>query len=162
MQHKKLKLEEALSFFREGKPIRCILWPKDTYIYIGKNGEICTNSNNPIIEINLLADYELYTAPILDETEKKYLENYLAPFKGRINYIYKEQRFDFNPLLREWLFSPFERIRVVLDTVVEDASDFVYNNAVRVETINLPFFEKGTMYRKMKLGQHYTLEDLGL
>ena len=79
--------------------------------------------------------------PILDEKEKDYLSAVIKPFRDRVIYIRK----------------------------LEDGTDgFIgmklkyYANETDKETLLLPLFKKGTMYKNMKLDKEYTLEELGL
>lgn len=74
-----------------------------------------------------------YKSPILDDVEKAYLSAVIKPFRERIKYI------------RKIVFQ-----REFLKIHLED------------ETISLPYFKKGTMYKGMEEGKCYTLEELGL
>lgn len=71
---------------------------------------------------------------ILDKKEKEYLENVLRPFKDRVVYILKRNETD------------GERIKIHLD----------------YDYFSLPYFEKGTMYKGMKLDKQYKLKELEL
>lgn len=72
---------------------------------------------------------------ILDNTEKRYLKDVIRPFRDRVKYIEKRN------------ISRGDYIRIMIqDTNICD----------------LPYFEKDTMYKGMKLYRHYTLEELGL
>ena len=83
--------------------------------------------------------------PILDDIEKKYLFRFIRPFKERINYIVK------------------------LDVkVIDDEREYIliiykepYNTSIP-RLMELPSFKKGAMYKGMKLGERYTLKELGL
>lgn len=83
--------------------------------------------------------------PILDDIEKKYLFRFIRPFKKRINYIVK------------------------LDVkVIDDEREYIliiykepYNTSIP-RLMELPSFKKGAMYKGMKLGERYTLKELGL
>lgn len=79
--------------------------------------------------------------PILDDVEKRYLENVLRPFKSRVMYIVKVEEFDY-----EYIY-----FRVALP---------IYKNGNT--TCNLPYFGKGTMYKGMEVYKQYNLEELGL
>ena len=77
---------------------------------------------------------------ILDDAERKYLSAFIKPFRDRVKHI-----------CRVWYItssSEYQRIYITL-------SDDSYN-------IDLPFFKKETMYKGMKIGKAYTLEELGL
>lgn len=73
---------------------------------------------------------------ILDEAERKYLADVIRPFKNRVKYIYKGQ---------EW----------------SNKKEFI-NIILKEDTLDLPYFKKGTMYKGMQIGRNYTLEELGL
>ena len=77
---------------------------------------------------------------ILDDAERKYLSAVISPFRDRVKHI-----------CRVWYITSsgeYQRIYITL-------SDDSYN-------IDLPFFKKETMYKGMKIGKAYTLEELGL
>lgn len=72
---------------------------------------------------------------ILDEAEKRYLRSVIKPFRDRVKYIEKRN------------ISRGDYIRIMIqDTNICD----------------LPYFEKDTMYKGMKLYRHYTLKELGI
>lgn len=72
---------------------------------------------------------------ILDEEEKEYLLNIIKPFRDKVEYISKNR------------FSVEEFISI---TIANDSQ------------IQLPNFEKNTMYKGMKVYKKYTLKELGL
>lgn len=72
--------------------------------------------------------------PILDNAEKRYLENVIRPFKDKVTSIAK---------LNYW-------------------DDEYINIDMHNEAIVLPNFKKNTMYKDMKKGEKYTLKELGL
>lgn len=74
---------------------------------------------------------------ILDDVEKKYLSAVIKPFRKIVKYISKEEDFD----------CPYEFIHIELYD--GDIADF-------------PDFKANTMYKGMKLGYEYSLEELGL
>lgn len=80
---------------------------------------------------------------ILDEQEKDYLGKVIEPFKKRVIRIEKIKK----------LYGNSEFINIVL-----------YNSIScnKEESIQLPYFKKGTMYKGMKLDKRYTLKELGL
>lgn len=72
---------------------------------------------------------------ILDNTEKRYLKDVIRPFRDRVKYIEKRN------------ISRGDYIRIMIqDTNICD----------------LPYFEKDTMYKGMRLNKEYTLEELGI
>ena len=77
---------------------------------------------------------------ILTEKEKEYLSAVIKPFKDKVTYIAKQQGFKYNEQL------PVEFIIIYVDD----------------EKLILPSYDKGTLYKDMKLMEKYTVEDLGL
>ena len=84
---------------------------------------------------NLLTGRCEIEKPILDKVEKSYLENLLRPFKDRVKYVKKK-----NTSNQQYLYIKLEGY----------------------ECIELPYFEKNTMYEGMITSQAYTLKELGL
>lgn len=80
---------------------------------------------------------------ILDEQEKEYLGKVIEPFKKRVIRIEKVKI----------LYDNLEFINIVLYSSVTYGSE---------ESISLPYFKKGTMYKGMKRDKKYTLKELGL
>ena len=80
-------------------------------------------------------------SPILDDVEKRYLENVLKPFKNRVMFVKKVAQFG------------YESIRYRVHLPIKK-----YGNM----TCELPYFDKGTMYKGMKIDKDYSLEELGL
>lgn len=78
-----------------------------------------------------------YKEPILDEVEKKYLSDVIRPFRKEVETISKFQ------------------------TWANDAH-YIYIEMKDRRGCTLPFFPKGTMYKGMKAGRHYSLKELGL
>lgn len=71
---------------------------------------------------------------ILDDAERKYLSAVISPFRKKIKHIVK-MRYDKS----EFIFMRFDN-----------------------SSLSMPYFDIGTMYKGMKPGQKYTLEELGL
>lgn len=71
---------------------------------------------------------------ILDTEEKEYLSAVIKPFRNKVEYIKKRRNGD------------KEYIMIGLDD----------------ESLYLPYFKEGTMYRGMELYEEYTLEELEL
>lgn len=80
---------------------------------------------------------------ILDEKEKEYLGKVIEPFKKRVIRIEKVKT----------LYNDSEFINIVLYSSVTHGNE---------ESISLPYFKKGTMYKGMKRDKKYTLKELGL
>lgn len=78
-----------------------------------------------------------YKEPILDDAERKYLADVIRPFRNKIDTISKFQTRD-------------------------DSSQYIYIGMKDRRWSNLPCFPKGTMYKGMKAGKHYSLKELGL
>lgn len=74
--------------------------------------------------------------PILDEVEKKYLSEVIRPFRKEVDTISKFNSFD--------------------------GSQYIYIGMKDSRGSNLPTFTKGTMYKGMIDGMHYSLKELGL
>ena len=75
---------------------------------------------------------------ILDKVEKNYLTNVIKPFRKRVKFIRKIESLTFSP--------EKELLQIQLND----------------DDIALPYFEKNTMYKGMKLDKRYTLEELGI
>lgn len=73
---------------------------------------------------------------VLDETEKRYLTGVIRPFRDKVEYMKKH-----------------------LST---RAKEFIEISIKENISIVLPYFEKGTMYKGMKVNREYTLKELGL
>ena len=77
---------------------------------------------------------------ILTEKEKEYLSAVIKPFKDKVKYIVKQQGFKDDKKLS------VEFIIIYVDD----------------EKLILPSYDKGTLYKDMKLAEKYTVEALGL
>ena len=75
---------------------------------------------------------------ILDETEREYLKAVIKPFKKRVKFIRKIESLTFS--------AEKELLQIQLND----------------DDIALPYFEKNTMYKGMKLDKDYSLEELGI
>lgn len=73
--------------------------------------------------------------PILDNAEKRYLENVIRPFKDRVISVIKENDF---------------------------GDDYIKMELENGDIASLPNFAKDTMYNGMKREKKYTLNELGL
>lgn len=76
---------------------------------------------------------------LLDCIDRKYFNQFLAPFRDNIQYIAKTQL----------TFTNYEYIRIL---ILGDRASCIY----------LPEFKAGTMFKKLELDKRYTLEDLCL
>ena len=80
---------------------------------------------------------------VLDAKEKEYLSNLIEPFKKRVIRIEKIKT----------LYGNSEFINIVLYSSI---------SCNKEESIQLPYFKKGKMYKGMKRDKKYTLKELGL
>ena len=80
--------------------------------------------------------FEEYKEPILDEVERKYLSDVIRPFRNKIDTISKFNTFD--------------------------DRQYIYIGMKDRRWGNLPCFPKGTMYKGMEDGKHYSPKELGL
>lgn len=78
-----------------------------------------------------------YKKPILDKAEREYLKAVIRPFRKEVATISKFQTWD-------------------------ESSQYIYISMKDNHIATLPVFPKGTMYKGMKGGKHYSLEELGL
>ena len=85
----------------------------------------------------------ILNASVLDAAEKEYLGNLIAPFRDKVKSIRKSNSYN--------VFDGREFIGIYLESILHGQ-----------EKINLPYFYKGTMYKNMKPGKGYTVEELGL
>lgn len=97
------------------------------------------NDNASIVKVERPVKYETVfdrKEEVLDAAEKRYLAGVIRPFRDKVKYIYKE---------RVW----------------SNDREFI-NIILKEDTLDLPYFKKGTMYKGMETGRNYTLEELGL
>lgn len=78
-----------------------------------------------------------YKEPILTEEEKAYLSAVIKPFRKKVKYI---------AIWGAW----------------NGSKQFVHIELSDMDYANLPNFETNTMYKGMKGGKKYTLEELGI
>ena len=110
----------------------------DSYLYV------CTK-DVPIFQSIRFDDKEptslesIVHPQILDDAERKYLSAFIKPFRNNVTSIRKDKDMGCNTT----------RLRIV---IYVSESGYCY----------LPWFNSGTMYKGMKLGHAYTLEELGL
>lgn len=94
----------------------------------------CTNKCNQCMQESIYWLFKEYKEPILDDVEKLYLKILVNPFRDKVLYIQKAS-------------IGTDNIRIVIKND---------------NPINLPCFQKDTMYKGMKAWEKYTLEDLGI
>lgn len=114
--------------------------PRTIYAKIKDSLDRNIASRNVLYYTDVILEWmaEPYKGQILDEVEKAYLSEVIKPFRKRVNYIMKKENID---------NSSKEFIHIELSD--EDIADF-------------PDFKANTMYKGMKVGIHYTLQELGL
>ena len=105
-----------------------------------------THIHNDSILVGLLCGNHEIEQPILDEVEKRYIEGVLKPFKDRVEYIKKCEQ-----------CMPGKGYKEYIEIVISSTSTRSFD-----EYLNMPFFDKGKMYKGMKVDKEYTLEELGL
>ena len=93
------------------------------------------------IFISLLSGNEKIQKTVLNETEQKYLLHIIRPFRDKVQYITKIR------------YCTSEEIFIGYKGSPDDVS---------ISNIVLPYFDSETMYKGMKAGKDYTLEELGL
>ena len=108
-----------------------------------KGSIICGGLDNEAVK-KVMA-YQIPKKPILNDSEKKYLESALRPFKDRIGYI----------AIINWADGKAccLRLRARIDPEESTRS---------TNSMSFPPFDEGTMYKGMEIEKHYTPEDLGL
>lgn len=98
------------------------------------------NDNASIVKVERPTHYKTVfecKEEVLDATEKRYLAGVIRPFKNRVEYINKQQ-------------SCVNKNQKFIGIILEK------------DTLILPYFTEGTMYKGMETGRNYTLEELGL
>ena len=85
----------------------------------------------------LFKEGNLKKEPLLDKAEKKYLRNFLAPLRSKVELVELE-----------WHTKELNYVSLAI--------------RLYYGWINLPPFEKGTMYKKLEIGREYDLEELRL
>ena len=98
------------------------------------------NDNASIVKVERPTHYKTVferKEEVLDATEKRYLAGVIRPFKNRVEYINKQQ-------------SCVNKNQKFIGIILEK------------DTLILPYFMEGTMYKGMETGRNYTLEELGL
>lgn len=133
---------------KENKIIR--LDNNDIFTYLCSYTEDLKNTGGAgkrldIIKVERPAKYETVyerveeeKKEILDKVEKNYLINVIKPFRERVKFIRKIESLTFS--------AEKELLQIQLND----------------DDIVLPYFEKNTMYKGMKLDEDYSLEELGI
>lgn len=114
-------------------------WPRNA------ESEIISGKSTPLFQSIKWEDpgptyiEDILNPKILDESERQYLSAVIKPFRDRVDFICKVN---------------------AIESYGSQRIDICFNDA-SIDT-TLPIFESGTMYKGMKTGKEYTLEELGL
>ena len=143
-------LMEAMKALSEGKKIRRNSWDEQEYIRLNKDGQLIDELGGPV-EIFFDSDdmkednWKLANKPILNYSEKDYLENLIRPFRKR-----------------------FERILVAKETFNDNFVLTIYfyhddKKNSECSVITFPSFTKeDRLYTGMKEDKLYSREELRL
>ncbi|MBO7693872.1 MAG: hypothetical protein J6T10_14725 [Methanobrevibacter sp.] len=139
---KYMKLDNSTSEWREMKG----------HYWMSSRGLL--NSSIKQVEIPNYIEY-IQPKPILDDKEKGYLSGVIRPFRRYIYGILKRE------------CESMSIGRAILDEsgwheVESNGCEYITLFNSRGYNIDLPFFEKGTMYKGMELDREYSLEELEL
>lgn len=91
----------------------------------------------------------IYEDPVLDDVERRYLGNFLRPFRKRVEYVFKKRQYDG----QEQIVVKFKNN----NNNNPKMSDGYFNNFMY-----FPLFDGGKMYKGMTVGTKYSLDMLGL
>ena len=116
---------------------------RNSLFKITNNGFISSDGWRDGVLDGLLTGRLEIEKPILNDSEKDYLENVLRPFKDRIVYIEKLKSRD----------PSYEYIGFKI--IYED-------HRCPTSWCYLPYFREGTMYKNIELDNYYNLDELGL
>ena len=133
----KFKLGQKVKIIRTGKEGKIREVDSNDFTTFG-GSNICYQveyyNDTYKIEWFTVHDLELIKE-ILDEKEKEYLNNVIKPFRDKVTFIQKDS----------------SRFREFIKIGIKNDVD-----------INLPFFERDTMYKGMQVDKKYILTELGL
>ena len=104
--------------------------------------DIKNNPNAKPLPMSVLSEMYCKEMKALTDEERQYLKHFLKPFKNEVEFITKNKV-------------------VHADDDSETNFEYLYI-MLHKEYIQLPMFEKGTMYKNMELGKEYTLDELGI
>lgn len=121
-----------------------VKFTKEMYKYKGKIGKVIFASKlGFFLDIDHkenIWSHDMLEQGILEKAEKRYLRSVIKPFKNRIAFIELTNE---NCICNGDVY-----INIEIDNGIDG--------------IQLPVFKYGTMYKNMKYGRQYTLEELGL
>ena len=119
----------------------------DLLFSFDSNGDTVISLNDKILargqyipSLKRWLDKEHKQEPILNNAEKKYLSAVIKPFRDKVDFICKV-----NSIVK------YRRSQNIVIGITDSSAD-----------IYLPPFESETIYKGMKPGHEYTLEELGI
>ena len=116
-------------------------------VYFSPSTQMWHEGNRLLVDLLLGKDEIIkIPKPILDNIEKEYLSNVIKPFRNQVKYIEKN-------LGTDQYDNQYEFIRFYLISVKVNSSD---------EILDFPYYKADTMYKGMKSGKRYSLNELGL
>lgn len=121
------KKDKVIVTYRMGKSVE-----HKSALSVGGWNKIAKKHNK-----RLFKEGNIKKEPLLDKAERKYLRNFLAPFRHEVEVI-------------------------ELNYHVEELELVTLAIRLYYGWINLPPFKKGKMYKKLELNREYTLEELRL
>lgn len=143
-----MTMTNAEWILKEGIPFKNIKTiqhnPKETRWYeIAVNDKVVDKIVSKLEPADLFRKWldSEHKSPILDDTERAYLSAVIKPFRDRVKHICKINYLGVSSSEYQYIFISL--------------SDGSYN-------IDLPIFKRDTMYKGMKKGHDYTIEELGL
>lgn len=150
-----MNLLEAIKALTEGKRIRRKTWEITQYVQFDEDGKLRDNTGSKatiIIQSNPIKndDFEIVEEPLLDQQEKKYLENLLRPYTKRYEKILIKKTSE-----EEEGCSHFHILITFYVYAFKDDTDYA-------DYASLPYFDADDMYVGMEAEKFYTLDELGL
>lgn len=119
---------------------------EDYLMYYNTEGDYWNKASFDTLCNLLNGKYTIISLPkfILSEKEKKYLSDFIDPFKSQVTYIEKRYLKDFKGNEKEFI------------------SIGIKENEKYWRQMELPLYDAGKYYKGMNTSEHYTLEELGL
>ena len=119
---------------------------EDYLMYYHTEGDYWNKASFDTLCNLLNGKYTIISLPkfILSEKEKKYLSDFIDPFKSQVTYIEKRYLKDFKGNEKEFI------------------SIGIKENEKYWRQMELPLYDAGKYYKGMNTNEHYTLEELGL
>lgn len=118
------------------KSANCNLYDEDSWV----------NHKELFSDKFLNQELEINTPDILDRKEKEYLQNVIKPFRDRVKSIAKQN-----------YTNGYDYISISVSYPINDCFD-----CFGTDSLFLPVFKSGTMYKNMEIEKKYTLKELGL